>query len=31
MAEVPITINGRTETAYGTACREPDGTWRIVE
>jgi surface antigen len=26
-----ITVNGRTETAYGTACREPDGTWRIVE
>ena len=26
-----VTINGRTETAYGTACREPDGTWRIVE
>ncbi len=24
-------INGRTESAYGTACREPDGTWRIVE
>ena len=26
-----ITVNGRTETAYGTACREPDGTWKIVE
>jgi len=26
-----ITVGGRTETAYGTACREPDGTWRIVE
>jgi surface antigen len=26
-----ITVGGRTETAYGTACQEPDGTWRIVE
>ncbi len=25
-----ITISGRTETAYGTACQEPDGTWKIV-
>lgn len=25
-----ITIDGRTETAYGTACRQPDGSWRIV-
>ncbi len=26
-----ITVGGKTETAYGTACQEPDGTWRIVE
>jgi surface antigen len=26
-----VTVSGRTETAYGTACRQPDGTWRIVE
>ena len=25
-----ITIDGRTERAYGTACRQPDGSWRIV-
>jgi len=25
-----VTIDGRTEEAVGTACREPDGTWRIV-
>lgn len=25
-----ITIGGRTEEAYGTACRQPDGTWKIV-
>ena len=26
-----VTIGGRTEDAYGIACRQPDGTWRIVE
>jgi surface antigen len=25
-----VTIGGKTETAYGTACRQPDGTWKIV-
>ena len=25
-----ITVDGRFEEATGTACREPDGTWRIV-
>lgn len=25
-----ITVGGRTEEAYGTACRQPDGTWKIV-
>jgi surface antigen len=25
-----VVISGRQETAYGTACREADGTWRIV-
>jgi surface antigen len=25
-----VTIEGRTETAKGNACRQPDGTWRIV-
>ncbi len=24
------TIAGKTGFAYGTACREPDGTWRVV-
>ncbi len=23
-------IGGRTETVYGTACRQPDGAWQIV-
>lgn len=25
-----VTIGGKTEEAYGTACRQPDGTWKIV-
>lgn len=24
-------IGGQTEQVYGTACRQPDGSWRIVE
>ena len=24
-----ITVGGRTEKAYGTACRQADGTWKI--
>ncbi len=26
-----ISISDRTEVAYGTACRRPDGTWEIVQ
>ncbi len=26
-----ITVGGQTETAVGKACRNPDGTWRIVK
>lgn len=25
-----IVVGGRTENAFGTACRQPDGSWRIV-
>lgn len=25
-----ITVNGKTEAAYGRACRQPDGSWKIV-
>ncbi len=25
-----IRVGGRTEEGYGTACRQPDGTWKIV-
>ena len=24
-----VTVGGQSETAYGTACRQPDGTWEI--
>jgi surface antigen len=25
-----ITIGGKTQEGYGTACRQPDGSWQIV-
>lgn len=25
-----VTVKGTTELAYGTACKQPDGTWKIV-
>ena len=25
-----IVVGGRTESAYGTACRQPDGSWQVV-
>ena len=25
-----INVGGKTETGYGTACRQPDGSWQIV-
>ena len=25
-----ITVGGKTEKGYGTACRQPDGSWEIV-
>ena len=24
-----VTVSGKTESAYGIACRQPDGSWRI--
>jgi surface antigen len=26
-----VRVGGRSRQAYGTACREPDGSWRIVQ
>ncbi len=28
--QTTVTIGGKTEDAYGTACRQPDGSWEIV-
>jgi surface antigen len=25
-----ITVGGQTQQGYGTACRQPDGSWKIV-
>ena len=25
-----VTVGGKQEEAYGTACRQPDGSWRVV-
>ena len=25
-----VTVGGRTQAGYGTACRQPDGSWEIV-
>lgn len=25
-----VTVGAKTEQAYGTACRQPDGSWKIV-
>jgi len=25
-----VKIGGKTEQAYGTACRQPDGTWKVI-
>ena len=26
-----VTVAGKSDQAYGTACRQPDGTWKIVD
>jgi surface antigen len=28
--QTTVTVGGKTEDAYGTACRQPDGSWKIV-
>lgn len=25
-----VTVGGKTEQAFGTACRQPDGSWKVV-
>ena len=29
--QTTVTVGGKTENAYGTACRQPDGSWRIAK
>lgn len=29
--QTTVTVGGQTEDAYGTACRQPDGSWKIVD
>ncbi|HET7833953.1 MAG TPA: RT0821/Lpp0805 family surface protein [Gallionella sp.] len=29
--QTTVTVSGKKERAYGTACRQPDGSWRVVE
>ncbi len=29
--EQTITVGGETQQAYGTACRQPDGNWQVVQ
>jgi surface antigen len=26
-----VQVGGQTQNAYGTACRQPDGSWRVVQ
>jgi surface antigen len=26
-----VTVGGQNQQAYGTACRQPDGSWRVVQ
>lgn len=28
--QTTINVGGKTESAFGTACRQPDGSWRII-
>lgn len=28
--QTTVVVGGRAQSGYGTACREPDGSWRIV-
>jgi hypothetical protein len=28
--EQPVKLDGRSVMAYGTACQQPDGTWRVI-
>jgi surface antigen len=29
--QTTVTVNGQQQQAYGTACRQPDGSWQVVQ
>lgn len=29
--QTTVDVGGKTEKAYGTACRQPDGSWKVVK
>ncbi len=29
--QTTVVINGQSQQAYGTACRQPDGSWQVVK
>ncbi|MEE8203551.1 MAG: hypothetical protein V3R74_07315, partial [Alphaproteobacteria bacterium] len=29
--QTTVNVGGQVEQAYGTACRQPDGSWQIVQ
>jgi surface antigen len=29
--QTTVTVDGKTEKAFGTACRQPDGSWKVVQ
>jgi len=29
--QTTVTINGQSQQAYGQACRQPDGSWKVVQ
>jgi surface antigen len=28
--DLTVTVGGQTKQGYGTACRQPDGTWQMI-
>jgi surface antigen len=28
--QTTVTVGGKSEQAYGTACRQPDGSWKVI-
>lgn len=29
--QAPVTVGGRTQGSYGTACMQPDGSWEVIK